>query len=334
MRSRLPTTVMEAEALNWGSVPSTTYTPESASVTALSVRAPLRMLTDALPLWPGKTACCSSSQATMRDSPTAQLPLLRVVGGNRDSVTVSPTTVVLTDGRTSTEAETRTPGERVRVCYLELKNGTFSFFRTYFLSTAAMQERSLLSSSWCIGGLQMCRHLFHCCTYITYTPTPPSPSLSTRLSGVWAHDNKRHFIVVFLFCSVCNSWRFYTCPHSRLINYDSRYATHDFRWMQECPISQLLRLKRRYQESKRWFRTLVLLISFPPLYQNSIKKLVKVKHQATVSVSHTPSPCLPRLFAYWDCLIALICSSSRGKQAMTQCGSDVESVTPSKTKVS
>lgn len=110
---------MEAEALNWGSMPSTTYTPESATVTALSVRAPLRMSTDALPLWPGKTACWSSSQATMRDSPTAQLPLLSVVGGNRDSVTVSPTTVVLTDGRTSTEAETRRPREEGSVCYLE-----------------------------------------------------------------------------------------------------------------------------------------------------------------------------------------------------------------------
>lgn len=55
----------------------------------------------------------------MRDSPTAQLPLLRAVGGNRERVTVSPTSVALTDGRTSTEAETRTPAEEGEVSYLE-----------------------------------------------------------------------------------------------------------------------------------------------------------------------------------------------------------------------
>lgn len=56
-------------------------------------------------------------------------------------------------------------------------------------------------------------------------------------------------------------------------------------------------------------------------------------HQATVLVSHTQSPCLPHLFAYWDCLIAHIFSGLGGKQAKTQCGSDVKSFTPFKTKV-
>lgn len=51
-------------------------------------------------------------------------------------------------------------------------------------------------------------------------------------------------------------------------------------------------------------------------------------HQATVS--HIQSPCFPHLFAYWDCLIALICSSSVGKEAKAQCGSDF---TTSKTEV-
>lgn len=54
----------------------------------------------------------------MRESPTAQLPLLRAVGGTRDSVTVSPTVAVLADGWTSTEAEARTPSEENNVFYL------------------------------------------------------------------------------------------------------------------------------------------------------------------------------------------------------------------------
>lgn len=46
----LPRTVTEAMALSWDSLLCTLYTPESTTVTKLRVRAPVRTLTDALPL--------------------------------------------------------------------------------------------------------------------------------------------------------------------------------------------------------------------------------------------------------------------------------------------
>ena len=47
----------------------------------------------------------------MTDSPTAQLPLLIAVEGDRDSVTVSPAVAGLTEGLTSTAMEVKTPEE-------------------------------------------------------------------------------------------------------------------------------------------------------------------------------------------------------------------------------
>lgn len=53
----------------------------------------------------------------MTDSPTAQLPLLIAVEGDRDSVTVSPAVAGLTEGLTSTAMEARTPEEESNVHY-------------------------------------------------------------------------------------------------------------------------------------------------------------------------------------------------------------------------
>lgn len=111
-----PKTAMEAAALSSGLLLCSTYTPESATVTEFRASAPVSTLTDALPLWAGKTACWSPTQVRVRDSPTAQLPLRRLVKGDRDSVTESPTTAGLMEGLTSTAPEARTPEEE-KMCH-------------------------------------------------------------------------------------------------------------------------------------------------------------------------------------------------------------------------
>lgn len=170
---------MEVLALSGGSSLCTTYTPESATVTALRVRAPLRAFTDALPMWPGKTACWEPDHARMGDPPTSQLPLFRATGGDRESVRLSPTMAGLIEGEISTVPEARIAVEKNKACYLlryrrcdinNINYYVYSFFSLYLVSETAKWNPFLrCSSPSCISRLRWSDNLSY---ILSHTPSP------------------------------------------------------------------------------------------------------------------------------------------------------------------